>query len=200
MSHNVPMDHVPEHSEMDAGISPQHAGHVNEKTTLWSEDDSQSSCRDVQYLNDIRILNPSSVHFFITDIFIEAACEYGPKKKTITSSRRCLIDTGADVNMITLNSLQGLESEVQPLSGCVHGAGGKAEVIALAKLNWHLKSRFFPAVARRPDPFDDFLVVDPTAPYNFDCVLGRPWIQKHILFFTWICLKQRFLTRNVRKM
>lgn len=146
--------------------------------------------------NNIKSSIPSSINFFITDIFMEAACEHGANRKTGTSSRRCLIDTGADVNMITLNSLEGLKCTVQPLSGCVHGAGGSAEVVALAKLNWHLKSRFSHAVDGCADPLDDFVVVDPTTPYSFDCVLGRPWIQKHIFVFIWICLKQRFLTRK----
>jgi hypothetical protein len=198
-SHNFSMVHAPQYSEIDAWNSPRNEDHLHEKNILL-ENLSQISTEDTQYFNNINSLDPPSANFFITTIFMEAACEQGSKKKTSTSSRRCLIDTGADVNMITLNSLEGLQCSVQPFSGCVHGAGGRAEVVAIAKLNWHLKSRFAPAVVGGADSLDDFVVVDPTTPYSFDCVLGRPWIQKHILFFTWLCLKQRFLTNNGRKM
>lgn len=165
--------------------------HVDEGTALLQDGGTQFRIREQDFLDNIQLPNSPSVNCFITDMFIDASCQHETgRKRRITTSRRCLIDTGSDLNIITRRALQGLQSDVRPLSGYLNGAGGRAEIIGRTDLTWHLKRGCDPVRRRRLNRSNSFVVVDPTVPYKFDCILGEPWIQENMLVFMWICLKR----------
>lgn len=183
----------PRYSEINNWRTLQDATQVDDSTLLTEDDYYRSDSREADYLHKVMSLSPSDISLFIVDIFIETACPHGFERKLPTSPRRCLIDTGSDLNIITYRALQGVLCDVEPFSGHLYGAGGSTCVIARTNLSWHFKRGCDPLRRRRLGRLDPFVVVDPATPYNFDCVLGRPWIQEHMLLFQWICLKQNLL-------
>lgn len=193
------MENVPEYNEKYPRASIRNEGQEDKTIALLQIDDSSADEEDMQSLVNFESLIPRSNSLFMTNIFMRGICKQGSVEKTIVSSRRCLLDTGSDLNIITRDALQGLLYEVLPTSGYVHSVGGRVKVLAVVKLDWHLKSRCYPTEGHDPDPLNRFAVIDSKIPHQFDCLLGWPWLQKHIALFGWICLQQKFSGRKIWK-
>ena len=193
------MESVPGYNQICSWVSTQNSGQNDKTIAMLDIDDSGVGKQDIQSLINFESLVPRSTSIFMTNIFVKAVCEHGSAGKSIVSSRRCLLDTGSDVNIITKHALQGLLYEVLPTSGYLHSAGGSVKVIASVKLDWHLKSYCFPTEGHVSDPLNRFAVIDSKIPHQFDCLLGWPWLQKHFALFGWICLQQKVLASNIWK-
>ena len=88
--------------------------------------------------------------------------------------KRALVDTGASVNLIPLNTLQTIEILERKIQGCpmeVIGFGGRSEYTAGHIQLW-LKVGPIASLAR-------FHVVKMEVSYHV--LLGRPWLHKHQL-------------------
>ena len=193
------MENVPEYNKKYPWTPTRNEGQEDKTIALLQIDDSGVDEEDMQSLVNFESLMPQSNSLFMTNIFMRGICKQGSVEKTFVSSRRCLLDTGSDLNIITRDALQGLLYEVLPTSGYVHSVGGNVKVLAVVKLNWHLKSRCYRTEGHDPDPLNRFVVIDSNIPHQFDCLLGWPWLQKHIALFGWICLQQKFSARKIWK-
>jgi hypothetical protein len=197
--HRESMENMPENKEIYRWASLRNTGQEHNTIALLQNDDSGVDEEHMQSLINFESLVPRSTSLLVTNIFMKGVCEHGSEGKTIVSSRRCLLDTGSNVNIITKDALQGLLYEVLPTSGYGHGVGGGVKVVAAVKLNWHLKNQCFSIRGQGADPLDRFAVVDSKVPQQFDCLLGWPWLQKHIALFSWICLEQKVSASRIWK-
>ncbi len=188
----------PKHTQKDEWASLEDRLHVNDETPLVREGKEQVQEHDHEWPDPLEAMDFLSDNCFITDIFLETSCQHEPGVKRHTSSRRGLIDTGADMNIITRSAVRDLQSHMEASSGYLSGAGGRAEIIGRTKLSWHLKRGVDPFRCRDLNHSANFVVVDPTIPYRFDCVLGRPWIQQNLHVVIWVMLKQYLRTQVSR--
>ena len=190
MSHTEPED-----TQKDEWASLEHILQVGDETPLVRESVEQVQGQDDEWPEPLEAMDFLNDNYFITDIFLNASYQHEPGVKKKTSSRRCLIDTGADMNIITKSAILGLQAHVRPSAGYLSGAGGRAEIIGRTELSWHLKRGVDPFRCRNLNRSATFVVVDPTVPYRFDCVLGRPWIQQNLHVVIWVLLKRYFRTQ-----
>jgi hypothetical protein len=141
----------------------------------------------------------SPMNHFIVDIFVEASKHFLQREARPTTSRRCLLDTGADLNLITADALEGLQFNVQPIPGQqLRGLAGTTDIINTISVGWNLSRDCDPLRRGRLNRSTMFEVIDPTEDCTFDCVLGRPWIEQNMLIFLWICVKSHILPGGLR--
>lgn len=88
-----------------------------------------------------------------------------------TRIRRCIIDTGSDINLVTQRTLDALKLPYS-LDGedPVYGISGAPLLpIGSTVLTWHM-DRHETIYAQR------FLIISDEAAVTFDVLLGKPWI------------------------
>lgn len=142
----------------------------------------------------------SARNSFIIDVFFEASGDSQRSQAPTTTSRRCLLDTGADLNLITADALKGLQFDLQSIHRQqLRGLAGTAEILNTIGVDWHLKRSCDLLRLGRLNRSTMFHVVDPKQKCTFDCVLGRPWIEQNKLTFLWIFVKDNFLPQGRRK-
>lgn len=121
-------------------------------------------------------------NYFQDDMFIQVPCGGEPKEMT-TTYRRCLFDTGAELNMISYSAWCGLDIDIESGDREVTGIGGFVNLPGFVILNWNFgvdrqKSRNKLQSFQSP-----FYVLPQEHGGCFDCIIGRPWIQENIHFF-----------------
>ena len=107
----------------------------------------------------------------------------GGQKCTKTTYRRCLFDTGAEINMISSSALQGLGANTEASDRAICGIGGFVDLQELVILKWCFDSLSFETGTKSTYHEDVFYVLPKEQGSLFDCIVARPWIQQHLDLF-----------------
>lgn len=102
----------------------------------------------------------------------------GYRPRPTTTSRRVLLDTGADFNLISHRAFSELHTEKEPVYGLVHSIGGYRKLAGTLLLHWHFSA---PGVTpgQSSKHCAQFHILQKGKDPNFDCIIGRPWIEEN---------------------
>ncbi|KAF7504835.1 hypothetical protein GJ744_001701 [Endocarpon pusillum] len=95
------------------------------------------------------------------------------RQRDRTRIRRCLVDTGSDINLVSKKTLDDLQLRYDPnVEDLVYGISGHPLLpIGSIVLTWHMDGQA--AVYSQK-----FSVIPDEIPVAFDVLLGKPWINK----------------------
>ncbi|KAI1629346.1 hypothetical protein EDD37DRAFT_604239 [Exophiala viscosa] len=102
----------------------------------------------------------------------------GCRSRPATTSRRVLLDTGADFNLISHRAFSELHMKKEPIYGLVHSIGGYRKLAGTLLLHWHFSIPGASA-GRSSKHCAPFHILQSGKDPNFDCIIGRPWIEEN---------------------
>lgn len=104
-------------------------------------------------------------------------------EQVLTTTRRAMLDTGAQVNLISEQALVGTGYQVTPASPggtdllqSIGRAIIDIKVIGTVDLTWHVRNK------PHKEYTDIFVVIAGDAAAEFDALLGRHWLEEHKAF------------------
>ena len=120
------------------------------------------------------------------NIFLDAMLIHVPCKDKAaapsTMCRRCLFDTGADLNVMSYSAWKDLRLPVEAGGCLLEGIGGSVNVPGFVRLKWSFQFETTKQQERRI--YSDIFYVLPTEHEgHFDCVIGWQFIQQHPKLF-----------------
>jgi hypothetical protein len=106
---------------------------------------------------------------FTTTIHIH----YDRDQPDLTEPRRCLLDTGSDVNLVSQRTLRMLSLSMTECEDSVISLGAQILLIGSTKLSWHVDCQ------EQKTYHTNFLVVADDIRPRFDFILGKDWIKEN---------------------
>ena len=115
---------------------------------------------------------------FIFDINVHIPVG-GTGESTEKMPKRILLDTGADINLISHGAFCDLRAPMVGSPVSIHSLAGRTSIEGQTHLSFNFLSSTAATTARPRTYVEDFFVISPSEKTLFDCILGHKWISDH---------------------
>jgi hypothetical protein len=95
--------------------------------------------------------------------------------------KRCLLDTGANVNFISWSAFCDIGAPLRPITGAVRSIAGSRPVSGETSISFQfLSSTPYSRMSSHNGYIENFVVIAGDEQPLFDCVLGADWFFRHL--------------------
>ena len=94
--------------------------------------------------------------------------------------KRVLLDTGADLNLISSSAFRDVQTPMTRVPGTIHSLSGQTSIEGKTRLSLNFLNSDAAAKWQQQAYSEDFFVISPSETALFDCILGHRWVFNHL--------------------